>query len=124
MMERVSIPIGVQTMKRVNKALIFAAVILLSAFVITSLSAHEQPDHVVEHADRADLQTVLWACKYIPHAISDSTWEMYRQGMIPRNTAVYWTKMMRSQNLDPGNCLKESLSPRWKGRNTRWNAPD
>ncbi len=71
---------------------------------------------VVIAEDVDALRVILDECNYSPHPISDVSWELYRQRLVPRGTPGYYTMMVKSVNGDAAECLKERL-PEW------WTAP-
>lgn len=66
-------------------------------------------------ADKHVLYLILEACDYDPHPISDVSWEMYRQQLIPLGTATYYTGMVRSANIPSAKCVSEVLPEQWSG---------
>ena len=65
------------------------------------------------------IAAVLWSqqlgsslraeCGYIPHPISDVAWELYDRGKVPASTALYYTRMMRSENISAAECIEGRL---------------
>ena len=98
---------------------IFLAAAALVLATCTPVLAHPSFEETLAQ-DRTALLEELWECKYTTHPISDAAWEMYRQGMIPRGTATYYTGAVRSANIGAAKCLNEALPVMWKGRDTSW----
>ncbi len=44
-------------------------------------------------------------CGYVPHPISDVAWELVDRGMVPPETALYYSRMMRSDNIPFTECM-------------------
>ena len=75
---------------------------------------------IVLHRDRNDiardkdaLRVILADCDYSPHPISDVSWELYRQRLIPLGTAGYYTRIMKSVNIPAVECLLKRLPEQW-----------
>ena len=64
-------------------------------------------------ADKNVLHLILKACDYDPHAISDVSWDLYRQQLVPLGTAIYYTNMMKSVNRPAATCLGKVLPEQW-----------
>jgi hypothetical protein len=63
--------------------------------------------------DKDALRVVLDECGYSPHPISDVSWELYRQWLIPRGTAEYFTMSVKSVNIPAVECLRGVLPEQW-----------
>ena len=68
---------------------------------------------VATSKDKDALRVVLDECGYDPHPISDVSWEMYRQQLVPQGTAGYFTRMVKSVNIPAAKCLQARLPERW-----------
>lgn len=64
-------------------------------------------------ADKNVLHLILKGCDYDPHPISDVSWEMYRQQLIPLGTANYYTQVVKSVNIPAAKCLRDVLPEQW-----------
>ncbi len=53
----------------------------------------------LEGIDRWVFLKRLEACGYHRHAISDVAWELYRRGAVPRSAALYYSRLVNSDNL-------------------------
>ena len=55
------------------------------------------------------VQKAMDDCEYIPHPIADVAWELYRRELIPIGTALYYSRMTNSDNIDPATCMNDLL---------------
>ena len=54
------------------------------------------------------LQTAdLRECGYDPHPISDVAWELERRSLISIETALYYTRSVRSANISAAKCMED-----------------
>ncbi len=91
---------------------------IVAAFALLAGVLVGQRDEIWDRSDRRELASVLDGCGYVPHPISDVSWELYREGLVPLGMAGYYTRMPRSVNLEPARCLDGALPDWWEGRDT------
>ena len=86
-------------------AMFLAGALLTEGVLLREMTATAQ--------NKDALHVVLAECNYSPHPISDVSWELYRQGLIPLGTAGYYTRTVKSVNIPAAACVKRVLPEHW-----------
>ncbi len=89
----------------------YTVVVFMIGALMTEATLRQGSNAIAQ--DKNALLVILAECNYFPHPISDVSWELYRQGLIPLGTAGYYTGALRSVNGPAAKCLREVLPEQW-----------
>jgi len=92
--------------------IVLLAIGAMAMFLVGVLLTEEVLLREMTARDTDALRVVLTECGYSPHPISDVSWELYRQNLVPMGTAGYYTATVKSVNIPVVECLRDVL-PEW-----------